>query len=89
MVLIINFALKNQSKNYSPFFEAIKSCGAWWHFLDSTWIVSTQYSADKVSNHLQQFIDTSTDYLLVARLQKEYEGWLPQDAWNWLNNKQY
>jgi hypothetical protein len=80
MVLIINYALKNGSKDYTPLFEAIKACGEWWHFMDSTWIISTQHSAEVIGKHLDDFIDTTTDYLLVARLQREHQGWLPNDA---------
>jgi hypothetical protein len=89
MVLIINYALKNKYKDYSPLYKAIQDCGAWWHFMDSTWIVYTAHSANTVSQHLQQFIDTNTDYLFVCRLQKEHQGWLPKEAWEWLNNKDY
>jgi hypothetical protein len=89
MILIVNYALKNQFKDYEPLFSAIRDCGAWWHFMDGTWIVSTVYTPQVVSAHLQQFIDTKNDFLLVVQLQKNYEGWLPKDAWNWLNNKQF
>lgn len=89
MVLIINYALKNPAKDYGPLFAAIKNCGEWWHFMESTWIVSTAHSAEIVGIHLNQYIDTKTDYLLVATLQQGAQGWLPPDAWNWLNKKQY
>jgi hypothetical protein len=89
MVLLINYALQNQFKDYRPLFEAIKNCGPWWHFMDTTWIVNTVRTPDTVSRHLQSFIDTDSDYLLVIRLQKNYQGWLPKDAWDWLNNKQF
>jgi hypothetical protein len=89
MILIVNFALKSELKDYTPFFEAIKACGEWWHFLDSTWIISTQHSTQTVAEHLTQFIDTTTDYLLVARLQREHQGWLPKAAWDWMNSKLY
>ena len=88
MVLIINYALKNVFKDYTPFYKAIQQCGEWWHFLDSTWIVNTSYSADTVGKHLLQFIDQEKDFVIVARLQKDYQGWLPNEAWDWLNKKQ-
>ncbi len=89
MVLIINYALNNGLKDYNPLFNAIKGCGEWWHFMESTWIVNTVYSADVVGKHLQKYIDTNTDHLLVMRLQRESQGWLPNEAWNWINSKQY
>lgn len=89
MVLIINYALKNGLKDYTSLFEAIKACGEWWHFLDSTWIINTVHPADVIGKHLNKFIDTDSDYLFVGRLQRESQGWLPQEAWDWLNSKQY
>jgi len=89
MVLIINYAHKSELKDYAPFFEAIKACGEWWHFLDSTWIINTEHSVEVVAKHLTQFIDKRTDYLLIARLQREHQGWLPKEAWDWMNGKLY
>jgi hypothetical protein len=89
MVLIITFAHNNPAKNYNPFFDAIKSNSAqWWHFMESTWIVSTAHSADQFAHLLFPHMET-TDYLLVARLHPEHQGWLPKEAWDWLNNKSY
>jgi hypothetical protein len=89
MVLIITYALNNQAKDYAPFFEAIKANATeWWHFMDSTWIVNTTHGAHQFAQLLYPCIETS-DRLLVARLQGEHQGWLPTEAWMWLNNKQY
>lgn len=43
---------------------------------------------DQFAKSLYPYIEAS-DYLLVARLQSEHQGWLPPDAWNWLNSKFY
>jgi hypothetical protein len=89
MVLIVNYVLRNQYKDYTPFFNAIKgNCAEWWHFLDSTFIASTPKSADEFARALFPYMET-TDSLFVCRLQRDYQGWLPQAAWDWLNTKQY
>jgi hypothetical protein len=88
-VLLINYELKDSSKNYAAFFDAIQnSANEWWHFLDHTWIVTTDLSADQFAKRLYPHM-LNTDSLLVVRLQKEYQGWLVQEAWEWLNEKQY
>jgi hypothetical protein len=87
MVLIINYALRNQYKDYAPFFNAVKqNCDQWWHFLDSTWIIVTNHSAHEYAQFLLPHIE-ATDSLFVARLHKDYQGWLPAEAWDWLNSK--
>jgi hypothetical protein len=89
MVLIITFAHNSPAKDYTSFFEAIKSnANEWWHFMESTWIVTTHHSANEFARLLYPHI-LNTDYLLVARLSNEYQGWLPKDAWDWLNSKLY
>jgi hypothetical protein len=89
MVLIVNYTLKNRLKDYSPLFDAIKNCGEWWHFMEATWIINTTHSPDAVARHLNNFIDSNLDFLLVCRLSSEHQGWLPKEAWDWLNSKQY
>jgi hypothetical protein len=89
MVLIVTYALNNKAWDYTALFTAIKNNGGrWWHFMESTWIVDTHYTADQFAKLLYPHIFT-TDSLLVARLNGEHYGWLPKDAWDWLNSKQY
>ena len=88
-ILLITHALNDQAKNYAPFFEALKNnANYWWHYLDTTWIVSTHYSANDYAKLLYPYMN-DTDRLLVVKIAKEYQGWLPTEAWDWLNNKQY
>lgn len=88
-ILLITYALNNQYRDYAPFFDAIKSnCNYWWHYLDTTWIVSTSHSANEYAQFLYPYMET-TDRLLVVKITRDYQGWLPTDAWDWLNNKEY
>lgn len=45
MIYSINYDLKRPGQNYEALYEAIKSCGAWWHHLGSTWLVDTNLNA--------------------------------------------
>jgi hypothetical protein len=88
-VLLITYTLNNQNKDYTSLFEGIKSnCNYWWHYFDTTWIVSTTRGASEYAKLLYPHIET-TDRLLVVRITKEHQGWLPKDAWNWLNERIY
>jgi hypothetical protein len=88
-VLIITYAHNNPQKDYAPFFDAVKgNCDYWWYYLNATWIVVTDHSANDFAKLLYPHIET-TDRLLVAKLAGDHQGWLPEDAWKWLNEKQY
>jgi hypothetical protein len=88
-VLLITHALNNPNKDYAPFFGAIKNnCNYWWHFFDTTWIVSTNLGANEYANLLYPHMETA-DRLLVVKITLEHQGWLPKEAWEWLNDKDY
>lgn len=88
-VLLITHSLNNQLKDYTPFYDAIKSnCNFWWHYFDTTWIVSTVYGADAYARLLFPHMEQA-DRVLVVRITAEHQGWLPKEAWDWMNDKQY
>lgn len=89
MVLLINYELRDVTKDYTPFLDAIKAnCAEWWHFLPHTWIVATVHSSDDFAKLLYPHM-LNTDSLLVVRLESDHQGWLVKDAWEWLNRQQY
>jgi len=82
MIVIVSYDLKG-SGNYSAFYEAIKKQGAWCHYLTSTWIISTSKTPVEVYNAICSHIN-EPDRLFVGTLTHGYQGWLPQDAWDWI-----
>jgi hypothetical protein len=60
--------------------EAIKArFTTWWHHLDSTWIVATEWSASQIRDALKPYLDKD-DELLVLK----YGG---EAAWAGFNEK--
>jgi len=87
--LLVTYTLRNSLKDYSPLFNAIKSNSLkWWHYIDTAWIVQTNLTPDQFAHKLYPFIE-KPDYLLVVRIHSEHQGWLPKDAWDWLNTLTY
>lgn len=81
---LITYDLNKPGQNYDKLYEKIKSLGAWWHHLDSTWIVETSLTIGEVQDRLLSVLDDS-DSLLVMNINGDtYAGWLTQDAWDWL-----
>lgn len=90
-VLLISHDLKSTTKDYTPFFNAIKQNSdnnKWWHFLENTWIVNTQLSPQQFWNKIAPFM-LDTDIAIVIRVQKDYYGWLPKPAWEWLKEQNF
>jgi hypothetical protein len=83
-VFCISYDLKKPGRNYDALYTALKSFGTWWHFLESTWLVVSYESAVHVWNRLAATIDPS-DFVLVIEVRRNYQGWLPKEAWDWIN----
>ncbi len=87
-VYLIGYDLKS-GEDYTPLVTEIKAIapGQWWHYLDSTWFVSTTLTAQEVTARLLPQIDQAKDHLLVMEASRNKQGWLPQEAWDWLNQR--
>jgi hypothetical protein len=86
MIYSINYDLKQPGRDYSGLYEAIKGCGVWWHYLDSTWLTDTALDAAAIWKRLAPYVD-GNDWLLVIGVNRDYEGWLPQEARDWINTR--
>ncbi|HCG5919202.1 TPA: hypothetical protein NJ048_004359 [Vibrio parahaemolyticus] len=81
---VITYDLRTPNQNYNGLYEAIKTTGRWWHYLDSTWIIATDESPAQIWSRLEPFVDNN-DNLLIMEVKNNSQGWLPQDAWEWIN----
>ncbi len=83
-MLLITYDLNQRGQNYQNLTEAIKCLGQWWHYLDSTWLVKTHLTTEQVANRLKQQIDDNDNFLVIEVNPHTSQGWLPQEAWNWI-----
>lgn len=86
MIYAINYDLKRPGQNYDELYQAIKGCGAWWHYLDSTWLVDTNLTASSIWDKLAPYLDKN-DSILIIGVTRDYSGWLTPDAWKWINDR--
>ena len=84
MILIVTYDLKTR-RDYTAFYGALQQQGSWWHYIASTWLLSTDKSPEEVARALRPYMDLY-DSLLVAELGGRYNGYLPDEAWQWINN---
>lgn len=87
MIYAINYDLKRPGQNYDALYKAIKGCGDWWHFLGSTWLVDTNLTAAGIWERIRPHVDAN-DFFLVIGVTRDYEGWLSQEAWDWIKSRQ-
>lgn len=85
MIYSINYDLKAPGRDYSGLYDAIKQF-SWWHYLGSTWLVDTNLTADAICNKLKPHLDNN-DYILVIGVTRDKQGWLPKEAWDWINER--
>lgn len=70
--------------DYSRFVAEMQRSVDWWHYLSNTWIVLRRDTLVEMQNVLVPLIGTQ-DRLLIVPAKGPSVGWLPQDAWTWLN----
>jgi hypothetical protein len=83
-VLLITYDLKTKGKVYTPFYDALRAQGQWWHYLTTTWLIQTEKSPDQVYVALAPHLST-LDWILVVPVSKPAFGYLPKEAWDWIN----
>jgi hypothetical protein len=84
-VYCVAYDLNNPGQNYSELYRELRNSSGFWHELESIWLISTFENAQQLSNRLLKHIDQN-DRLLVLNVNRDFQGWLPNDAWTWLNN---
>ncbi|GED09171.1 hypothetical protein [Cellulosimicrobium cellulans] len=84
--ILVTYDLNTPGQDYSTLHKAIKEAGSsWWHYLDSTWIVSGYgLTAADVSAALLPHMDKNDNLLVLNISGDTYSGWLSQDAWDWI-----
>ena len=84
-IYIISYELHSSFfRDYKPLYDAIKSYGVWMHHVENSWLIVTHQDAKAIFNHLGKHIKTD-DRLIIARITNDYFGWLPQEAWDWID----
>ena len=66
--------------------QAIISLGDWWHYLPGTWIVNTSLTAEQLARYIYTHLsEQERDYLFVTAIRGPMFGWIPTEAWDWIN----
>ncbi|ADY20325.1 hypothetical protein P4U05_17105 [Bacillus paranthracis] len=82
---LISYDLNKSGKKYNELYESLKSYEHYWHYLDSTWIIKTDETTQQIFEKIKVNLDDD-DTLLIIEIKNNKQGWLPQSAWDYLNN---
>ena len=82
---IVAYQFRNHRKNYTSFYEAIKTnYPEWQHPLESLWLIRTDETPSQIFGRLQPHLD-NTDSIFVVEITDSREGWMPKSMWEWLS----
>lgn len=87
MICFITYDLNATGQNYEKVINAIKdaSTGVWCTYWKSSYLIQTNLTVQQVSDKITPHLD-SNDRLLVIEVKHNYQGWLPEDAWKYIDN---
>lgn len=80
---IICIDINTPEGDYSKLIAEIQKSINWWHYLKTTWIVIRSETLVELGNKLRATIYPN-DRLLVMPAKGPADGYLPQDAWDWI-----
>jgi hypothetical protein len=58
----------------------------WWHYLNSTYIVTTKDAISTLKNNLE-LNGLTGGSLLIIEVKRNSAGLLPKPAWDWINSR--
>ncbi|GAB1444369.1 hypothetical protein MASR2M39_32270 [Ignavibacteriales bacterium] len=84
MNYLITYDLNKPGQNYNELYAAIRSYRNY-HPLESVWFIKSNATATAIFNALHPHIDKN-DTLFVCEITSNRSGWIPKDAWTFLDN---
>ena len=85
-VYMITYDLNSKGQNYDEVIDAIKnaSTGVWCTYWKSSYLIKSNLTANQVSDLITPHLD-SNDRMIVVEVTKNYQGWLSEDQWKYIN----
>lgn len=68
--------------------DMIKTSGHWFNHFTNSWIIKSNEDISYWQRELEKYIEQGKDKLLIFEIDniKNYKGWMPNDAWDWLKS---
>lgn len=87
MVYQISYDLVSTTADYTAWYDKLKSLGEAIPALQSTWLLSTESTAEQITDALSPLTKPG-DRFLVSRIEtSKYNGWHNKTTWDWIRAK--
>lgn len=86
MLYQISYDLISSTADYTAWHEKIKSLGPALPMLRSTWLVSSEKSAEQITDALYPTIQKGDRFLVSQIETSKYNGWHTQSTWDWIRD---
>jgi hypothetical protein len=83
-VYAVTYDLKAILHNYSGLYDELKKSPSWCYYIKDTFLIKTDETVEQIWARVQPHLEKD-DFLLIIEVRRNYQGWLPKEAWDWLN----
>ena len=80
---LVAYDFPGSADKYTELFDELKKSPGWWHYIDGTWLLRTDDSANEIYKRLKPYLDDDIN-LLIIEVGTDRQAWLPKKAWGWL-----
>lgn len=70
-------------RNVAPLKSELRNSPAWCNYLERTWLIGTYETERQLDARLVRHL-TTQDFWFITRITYGYFGWLPKEAWDWI-----
>lgn len=83
---VVMFELTQPSEKYGPFMQELMAHGKWMSYMKGSYIVVRRDTLVEFTSKLRPLMFTP-DRLLIMPARGPFDGWMPQEAWTWLERE--
>ncbi len=86
MIVLFSYQLGTTFlRNTQPLIEIIKDNPGWFQCFDRTWLISTRDDIKTLNQKIREHL-RETDLWLLIEITSNYQGWLPKEVWEWIED---
>jgi hypothetical protein len=85
--LLVTYELNGPDESYKRFFDLIDKADDWGHFIENSWIIISDETAETWGQRLSKHVKTGDRLIVVEVILGSSQGWLPTKNWEWIKER--